>query len=206
MRNKEIRDLVFASIVIAIIVFLSVTMFGYIFYSEFAPPITILHIPVLVGAVVLGKRYGLILGATFGLFSMIMSFIHPTYYIVVNAPFTNPLLSVLPRAFFGFIIYPVYTLFNKITKNKTLATVLTMIISTLIHSLTVIPIYYYVIKNDFYFYASEYHSVFKDYTIVGLMLGIVSINGIIELIIAAVIGTPTVLVLDKLRNKYSEER
>ena len=158
MRHRQIRDMVFASIMMALIVFLSVTMLGYIFYAQGTAPITIIHIPVVVGAIVLGKRYGALLGATFGLFSMIMAFIYPT---IINAPFTNPILSVLPRAIFGFIIYPIYLLIDKYIKNRTASTALSIAISTLIHSIIVIILLYFTIKTNLYFYADDYKAALK---------------------------------------------
>lgn len=83
-RNQEIFKFVYASALIAIIVILTATV-GYIpFFGGIK--ITILHIPVILGAIVLGKRYGLLLGFVFGAGAMIRSFIE---VIPENVPFTN---------------------------------------------------------------------------------------------------------------------
>jgi uncharacterized membrane protein len=202
MRHRQIRDMVFASIMMALIVFLSVTMLGYIFYAQGTAPITIIHIPVVVGAIVLGKRYGALLGATFGLFSMIMAFIYPT---IINAPFTNPILSVLPRAIFGFIIYPIYLLIDKYIKNRTASTALSIAISTLIHSIIVIILLYFTIKTNLYFYADDYKAAFESVTLKSILMILISFNSLIEIVIAVLVGTPAALILINLRNKYNEE-
>lgn len=205
MRHRQIRDMVFASIMMALIVFLSVTMLGYIFYAQGTALITIIHIPVVVGAIVLGKRYGALLGATFGLFSMIMAFIYPTYLSIINAPFTNPILSVLPRAIFGFIIYPIYLLIDKYIKNRTASTALSIAISTLIHSIIVIILLYFTIKTNLYFYADDYKAAFESETLKSILMILISFNSLIEIVIAVLVGTPAALILINLRNKYNEE-
>ncbi len=61
--------------------------------------LTIMHVPVILGAVLEGPISGLVIGLIFGIFSMIQAAIAP------SAPsdvwFTNPLLSILPRLFIG---------------------------------------------------------------------------------------------------------
>ncbi|MDD4000276.1 MAG: ECF transporter S component, partial [Bacilli bacterium] len=92
-RNEQIRSLIFASILIALILIMTfIPQLGYITIN--AIPITIIHIPVIVGGIFLGRKYGLVLGIVFGIGSLIRSFMEYS----LHAPFTNPLLSVLPRA------------------------------------------------------------------------------------------------------------
>src|SRR5690554_3404227 len=119
-RNQQISDLVFASIIIAIILILTVT-FGYL-NNNGVVVFTIVHIPVLVGTVVLGKKYGLLFGTVMGVGSLIMAFV----FQGINLPFTNPLLSVLPRTVFGYLIVFVYDFFNKLIKTKYASIPITM--------------------------------------------------------------------------------
>jgi uncharacterized membrane protein len=198
MRNKKIKDLVFASIIIAIIVLLTATQWGFISI----PPvgITIIHIPVLVGTVVLGKKYGIILGSVFGLGSFVLAL----FTLGMNAPFTNPLLSVLPRILFGFIIFPIFTFFTKRIKNKPLAISLSVAISYFIHSLVVITVLYFVGTSGFYL-SSEINLWENNATLVTFMLGIFSFNFAIEIVLAILIGTPSIMVLEDLRNKEESE-
>src|SRR5690554_2377111 len=199
MRHNEIRDLVFATLLIAIISILTFTMIGFINIGGVAF-ITIMHIPVLVGAMVLGRKYGLILGAAFGLSSLILSAI----LLGVNAPFTNPLLSVASRMFFGWMIYPLYTVISKRISKPSVSITLTMIISTFIHTLIVSVLLYFIGKSGFYFTASE-NPFTTNQNILGVLVGLFSLNGLIEIALAALVGTPAVLVLNNIRNKYAEE-
>ncbi|MFA6627199.1 MAG: ECF transporter S component, partial [Bacilli bacterium] len=133
MKNLKIRKLVFASELIAIILFLSFVpnpltgmAFGYIPLSPLVV-MTIIHIPVIIGAIVLGKKYGLILGTVFGLGSLVQAAI----LLGPNAPFTNPLLSVLPRMFLGYISAVYFQWFVTKFRSKNFATGLTLGLATL---------------------------------------------------------------------------
>ena len=199
MRNKTIKDLVFASIIIGIIVALTATQWGFINVGLLSA-ITIIHIPVLVGTVVLGKKYGLLLGTVFGLSSMVLAF----FTLGPNAPFTNPILSVLPRALFGFIIYPLYKFFIKRINSKPIAISIAVVISYFIHSVLVIAILFFVGKSGFYF-GAEGNPWNNNDSFAIFMLAIFSINTLIELVLAVVIGTPSIMVLNDLRNREEGE-
>jgi uncharacterized membrane protein len=193
MRNKEIKDLTFAAILMAMTVLLSLP---YLLLPIGAVVITIAHIPVLVGAVLLGKKYGALLGAVMGLASMAIAI----FVLGGNAPFTNPVLSVLPRVFFGWIIFIVYQRFTKWFKNRPLAIGLTMGVSTLIHSVVVLTIMYFVAKTGFYFTASE-NPITINEKILPFIIGILGTNSILEIAVAVLVGTPIILVMDKVINK-----
>lgn len=190
MRNKQIRDMVFSAILMTMTVLFSLL---YFFQVVGFAAFTIAHIPVLIGAVILGPRYGAALGAVFGLTSMVIAF----FSLGPNAPFTNPLLSVLPRVLFGWLIYYIYIFIKKYFKNRYLSVALTFGISTLFHTLLVLPLLYVVANNGFYFTASE-----NPLTITGNLLpfiiAVLAANGIIEILIAVLVGTPIILVMDKV--------
>lgn len=195
-RNKEIRDLVFGAILMAMVILFSLLYFYQVIgFAAF----TVAHVPVLIGAIMLGKKYGAFLGFIFGLVSLIFAFSSGG----TNAPFNNPLLSVVPRVFFGWIIYYIYIFFTKYIKKRIIAVGLTMAISTLIHSLIVLPILYIVAKNGFYFYASE-NPITINQNVIPFIIGILGSNAIIEIVIAVCVGTPIVLVMDNLINKQAD--
>jgi len=78
--------------------------------------ISITHLPVVIGTILLGWKKGFILSLAFGLISMLRSF---TPAGAADILFQNPLISVLPRLFIGFGTYGVYVafraLFNKLS-------------------------------------------------------------------------------------------
>ena len=90
---------------------------------------TIIHIPVLVGAAIFGKKFGIYLGFSFGVISMIAAFIYSPYF------FIYPWVSILPRLAFGFIIIYVVDFFLKIIKNKYLSLAVSFFLLTIIHAI-----------------------------------------------------------------------
>ncbi len=198
-RNQEIFKFVYASALIAIIVILTATV-GYIpFFGGIK--ITILHIPVILGAMVLGKRYGLLLGFVFGAGAMIRSFIE---VVPENVPFTNPLLSVLPRMLFGYVAALLYDAFRKIFKREAVSVTLAAITATMFHTLIVVPILFVVAKTGFHFFASE-HTFIIEKGFLAYMLFIIVNNMLLEIAAAAVIGAPIVLAIKKAMTQQPAE-
>jgi uncharacterized membrane protein len=98
MPQDRTRKIVIAGIMGAIAIFLGVTRWGFIPWFG-GVSLTIMHVPVIIGAILEGPVVGAVIGLIFGVFSMIQAAVAP------NGPtdtwFTNPLLSILPRLFIG---------------------------------------------------------------------------------------------------------
>ena len=128
MRNKKVFDMVIMSSFIALILILSlIPSIGYIHIG--VTSLTIIHIPVLVGLVMLGLKQGLILGLTFGLSSMLVAFMRPSGPF--DYAFQNPLVSVLPRVLFIFVAYLIMICFKKINIIKNGKWVILAIVSAI---------------------------------------------------------------------------
>jgi uncharacterized membrane protein len=95
----------------AISIVLGITKLGFIPFV-LGTSITIMHVPVIVGAVLEGPWVGTAIGLIFGVFSLVWAYIGP------NGPgdiyFQNPLISILPRLFIGLFAYWVYRALRKI--------------------------------------------------------------------------------------------
>ncbi len=102
MPQDRTRKIVIGGVLAAISVFLGLTRWGFIPWFA-GVSLTIMHVPVIIGAILEGPVVGLFIGLIFGVFSMIQAAVAP------NGPtdvwFTNPLLSVLPRLFIGPLAY-----------------------------------------------------------------------------------------------------
>jgi uncharacterized membrane protein len=98
MPQDRTRKIAITGILSAISIFLGLTRWGFLPWFG-GISLTIMHVPVIIGAVLEGPWVGLAIGLIFGVFSMIQAAIAP------NGPadvwFTNPVLSVLPRLFIG---------------------------------------------------------------------------------------------------------
>jgi len=100
MKNRKIIfEIVIAAMFIALL-----AIFSYVPYVGFITigPIsfTTIHIIVLIGAMLLGWKHGLIYGFFFGLFSFLQAL---STAGTANYLFVNPFVSILPRVIFGFV-------------------------------------------------------------------------------------------------------
>jgi len=98
MAQDRTRKIVIAGVMGAISAFLGWTHWGFIPWFAGAA-LTIMHVPVIIGAVLEGPVVGGAVGLIFGLFSMFQAAVAPTG--PTDVWFTNPLLAVLPRLFIG---------------------------------------------------------------------------------------------------------
>ena len=123
---SKTRDLVLAAVIAAIIVIMAFVPFlGYIPLGFMNA--TTVHIPVIIGAIILGPKYGAFLGLTFGLTSLWKNTFMPNPTSFVFSPFVtmgqfhgNPgslVICLVPRILIGVVAYYVYRLFMRMLKN-----------------------------------------------------------------------------------------
>jgi uncharacterized membrane protein len=100
------------AVLIAITIVLSIPLnlgplvsLGFISFPP-AIAVTIVHVPTIIAAILEGPIVGAIVGAAFGLFSLFLA-TQPTAG-PGNAPFVDPLVSVLPRLFIGPMAWLLY--------------------------------------------------------------------------------------------------
>lgn len=105
MPQDRTRKIVVAGVLSAIAVFLSVTPLGFIPWG--GASLTIIQIPVILGAILEGPVVGLVIGFMFGASSMLRAAIAPNG--VLDPAFTNPLISILPRLFIGPVAWLVWS-------------------------------------------------------------------------------------------------
>ncbi len=109
------RRLTIIGVLAAISAVLGLTPLGFIPVGPTRA--TIMHIPVIIAAIIEGPIAGMIVGAMFGVFSMIQAIMNPT---PVSFAFLNPLVSVLPRIMIGVTAYYSYVLFKKLGRKTSL--------------------------------------------------------------------------------------
>lgn len=109
------RQIVIAGALSAISILLGVTKLGFIPFF-LGTSVTIMHVPVIIGAILEGPLVGTVIGLIFGVFSLIWAYIGP------NGPgdiyFQNPFISILPRLFIGLMAYLAYRLVKKQTASR----------------------------------------------------------------------------------------
>lgn len=119
MKKREyFRTLTTVSLLLSITILLANTPLGFIPIGPIAA--TTLHIPVLVGAVLMGPKIGALMGLLFGLYSMLRAYTTPT---VTSFIFMDPMVAVLPRVLMGYGTGLFYALLKKMDKTRiTIAT------------------------------------------------------------------------------------
>ena len=103
-RSDQTRYLVQLSLLVAIQIVLTATPLGFLPLGPVH--ITLVHIPVLIGAITMGPKAGGILGFVFGLSSMITATMRGTPDSIVFSPFLSKslwsvVIAIVPRVLFG---------------------------------------------------------------------------------------------------------
>lgn len=187
-RRDKTRQMTILAMFIAIIAVLSLVpngAGGTLGYIKIAGNLeaTIIHIPILIGGALLGRKFGIYLGLSFGILSNIAAFIYASPF------FYYPWVAILPRFLFGLIIYDVTKFFVKVLKNKKLGTAVSFFLLTFIHTAMVLPMMLtgFAITMDMSLSASV-----KPF-IELLITFLVPLASLIEMVIAAIIGSVIVL-------------
>nr|WP_281272920.1 ECF transporter S component [Vagococcus elongatus] len=178
----------------AIIFLLSFTPIGFIQLGFIKA--TIIHVPVIIGSILLGPKKGAFLGFVFGLTSFISNTTAPVVSSFVFSPFI-PLpgtdhgsylaliICFVPRILTGVVPYFVYHFFKKYIKNKdSLSFAIAGVLGTMTNTLL-------VMNGIFFLFGNEYALV-KDININAVytvILSIIVTNGVMESIVAGVIVT-----------------
>lgn len=118
MKKKKgfnVRKMAIVGVLGAISAVLGMTPLGFIPVGPTRA--TIMHIPVIIGAIMEGPVVGAFVGLIFGVFSIFQAITNPTPVSVV---FLNPLVSVLPRILIGIVTYYVYNSLKRLGTKKTL--------------------------------------------------------------------------------------
>ncbi|WFA07717.1 ECF transporter S component [Tissierella sp. Yu-01] len=112
--HLNVRKLAIIGVLGAISTVLGMTPLGFIPVGPTRA--TIMHIPVIIGAIMEGPVVGGFVGLIFGLFSMFQAVTNPT---PVSFVFLNPLVSLVPRVLIGIFSYYVYSFLSNLGSKKT---------------------------------------------------------------------------------------
>lgn len=138
-RRKKTISISIDAIFLAIIFLMTYTQIGFIPLGVIS--VTIVHVPVLVGAYLFGHKKGALYGLFFGLVSFLKAIESPMS--ILDPYFQNPLISVFPRIMFGLIAGLIFEFIKKTAKKHIFTQPLIFIgsfIATLIHSVMVLSL------------------------------------------------------------------
>lgn len=155
---------------------------------------TTMHIPVILGAVLLGPKAGAVLGGLFGLCSIWVNTTSPGLLSFAFSPFmtSEGLPGVLKslwialgcRILFGLIAGWLWKLIRKFVKQEYAALSVASAVSAICHTLLVMGSIYVLLAQQY----AEAKNVAIT-AVFGLVMGTVTASGIPEAIIAAILVT-----------------
>jgi uncharacterized membrane protein len=115
VKKFDVRKMVIVGVLGGVSAVLGMTPLGFIPVGPTRA--TIMHIPVIIGAILEGPIVGALVGLIFGLFSIFQALTNPT---PVSFVFLNPLVSVVPRVLIGIISYYVFEALSNLGNKKTI--------------------------------------------------------------------------------------
>lgn len=182
--TQKTRRLVQMAILIAIMLVLAFTPLGYLKVG--AIEITFMTIPVVIGAILLGPAAGAFLGGVFGLTSFIQCFGMSAFgatLLSIN-PFLTFLVCMVPRILMGYLAGVIFQVIYRHDKTKILSFAASSLSGALLNTIL------FVGMLMLSFGSSEYMMTMRGgLGLLAFLAAFVGVNGLVEAIVAFVLGT-----------------
>ena len=176
--RRRIQNLTVNAMLIALI-----ALMGFVPFLGFIPlgasvSITLIHLPVLLGAALLSTRSATVLGLSFGVVSLLVVLTNPTPQ-PIDLFFVNPLISVLPRILFGLFAGVLFSFTRRfaILQQYGLLSIFAFL-ATVFHTVLVLSMLWL-------FASAELSGLFGN--LVQFIWYILSLNGLIEAFLSALL-------------------
>ena len=189
-KKHDTRWMVSVALMAAIVIVLANTPLGMIQLPIIKA--TTVHIPVILGAILLGPGAGAILGAIFGRCSLVSNTMAPTLLSFAFSPFLSTTgipgalkaiwISVGCRILIGVVAGWLWVLFTKIKLNQFIALPIVGFVGSMVNTVTVM--------GSIYFLFAQQYAEAKEVALTavfGLVMGTVTASGIPEAIAAAIL-------------------
>lgn len=206
MNQKKTSSMVMTGLFMAIVILMAfVPNLGYI--NLIVIKATLIHVPVIIGAIVLGPKKGAILGLTFGITSLINNTMNPSLLSFAFSPFYSIgeiggnawsiVIALVPRILAGIVPYYLFTglqaVFHHSRGKRILSLTAACAAGSLCNTLLVMNLIYFCFRDEF----AAAKNIAVD-AVYGAILSIIAVNGIPEAIVAAVLGTAVCTALLRL--------
>lgn len=191
MTNSNIKRFTYLALFISIeLVITMVPFLGFIPLGIIN--VTTLHIPVILCAILLGKKEGAILGFLFGFMSMIKNTSAPSATSFIFSPFIeiggisggwqSLLICFIPRMMIGYASGALFEILQNTKLNENMKVASSAIVGSLCNTLL-------VMGGIYIFFGKAYAEVMNiSYqSLVGFIMGVITTNGIAEAIAAALL-------------------
>ncbi|MDY4969841.1 MAG: ECF transporter S component [Lachnospiraceae bacterium] len=195
-KNKTQKMVLTAAFAAIIIVMANVPFLGYIRLGVVSA--TTLHIPVIIGAVLMGPSSGAFLGFIFGMTSFLQATFNPTLTAFCFSPFysvgdfhgnfASLIVCFVPRILIGIVAYFVFAGIMKVLKGKrrmkeTIALPIAGVLGSMTNTIL-------VMGSIYIFFGQQYMAATNiTGSLIAAIMAIVVGNGIPEAIVCAVLVT-----------------
>ena len=189
-KKHDTRWMVSVALMAAIVIVLANTPLGMIQLPVIKA--TTVHIPVILGAILLGPSAGAILGGVFGICSLVSNTMAPTLLSFAFSPFMSTTgipgalkaiwISVGCRVLIGLVSGWLWKLLERLKVNQNISLLLTGFVGSMVNTVTVMGSIYFLFAQQ-YAQAREVGVT----AVWGLIMGTVTAAGIPEAIAAAVL-------------------
>ncbi len=165
---------------------------GYISYGGLS--ITLLHIPVIIGAIVMGPKWGSVLGGVWGVTCILKAVLAPPTPLE-GIIFRNPIIALIPRILVGLVAGLLFKYFNKGLINTSISLGFTAAFATAVNTAL-------VMGGIYLFYSEEVGiSTISFGGLTKFILAAFGINAVLEIIICIILTIPICNALRKIKTK-----
>lgn len=200
------KQLTLTAIFLSIIILFSFTPLGFINLGFIKA--TLVHIPVIIGAIVLGPKIGALLGLSFGVLSMVINTMTPSILSFAFSPFipvlgTNEtslwaiVIALVPRILTGVIPYYVFKWLQKKKVGDKTSLFISGAAGSMVNTILVMNLIYFVFQDAYA--ASKQMEVGAG--LYKAVLSVVFINGVPEALVAGIATSAVAIVLLKVYQK-----
>ncbi|MHC5249518.1 ECF transporter S component [Enterococcus sp. LJL90] len=199
--KRDTQKFVLTAMFLAIMILLAVTPLGYINLGFMNA--TTMHIPVIIGSIILGPKIGGALGGVFGITSIIRNTVIPNPLSFAFTPFIplygsehgsllSLIVSILPRILIGVVPHFVFKALNKRLKGKKQPLTLGIagVAGSLVNTILVMNLIYFLFQQPYSELMGE-----AGTALYGVILGVIFANGIPEAIVAGIATAAVTAVL-----------
>lgn len=188
--SKKTSHMVQIALLAAVEIVLAFTPLGFIPLG--VTRATTIHIPVILGGILLGPMAGASLGLIFGLTSVWVNTFSPTLTSFVFSPFYSLgefggnayslVIALVPRILIGVFAAYGFRLILKLTKSSAMASAVAAGVGSMTNTILVMGGIYLFFGNQ---YAAAKGMPVSE--LFGFIMGVIGINGVLEAIVAVVL-------------------
>lgn len=184
--HNKTRYLVEMAVLVAVLLMLEITNVGYLKFGLLE--LTIMQVPVIIGAIVLGPTGGAILGAVFGLTSFWQCFGKSAFGVALLAinPLYTFIICVVGRVLMGWLTGLIYKGLQKVDKTKMVNFFVAGLSGALLNTLFFMG--FLVLLFGQTDYIQSIQASFGVDSALGFIVAMVGVQGLIEAVLSCVLG------------------